>query len=168
MEVALEEEVTLVDVIGRRDGAWSTALWTAWDTAEAIDLWYIVRHVCEFPVSETEIVMWLVTWNWHLLCIKLNHNLLVKSWTHDLKSGFIISKHEHLIWNQDSLYQIMNAWFEIRIYYIKSWMHDLILSLSLSRSWGREGEDPGIEVGTHDLKSGFIISNHKLIIWNRD
>ena len=38
MEVALEEEVTLVDVIERRDGAWSTALWTAWDTAEAIDL----------------------------------------------------------------------------------------------------------------------------------
>ena len=29
MEVALEEEVALVDVIGRRDGAWSTALWTA-------------------------------------------------------------------------------------------------------------------------------------------
>ena len=26
MEVALEEEVALVDVIGRRDGAWSTAL----------------------------------------------------------------------------------------------------------------------------------------------
>ena len=25
MDVALEEEVTLVDVIGRRDGAWSTA-----------------------------------------------------------------------------------------------------------------------------------------------
>ena len=29
MEVALEEEVALVDVIGRREGAWSTALWTA-------------------------------------------------------------------------------------------------------------------------------------------
>ena len=29
MEVALEEEVALVDVIGRRDGAWLTALWTA-------------------------------------------------------------------------------------------------------------------------------------------
>ena len=38
MEVALEEEVALVDVIGRRDGAWLTALWTAWDTAETIDL----------------------------------------------------------------------------------------------------------------------------------
>ena len=34
MEVALVEEIALVDVIGRRDGAWSTA------------------H-CEFPVSET-------------------------------------------------------------------------------------------------------------------
>ena len=29
MEVAFEEELALVDVIGRRDGAWSTALWTA-------------------------------------------------------------------------------------------------------------------------------------------
>ena len=38
MEVALEEVVALVDVIGRHDRAWSTALWTAWDTAEAIDL----------------------------------------------------------------------------------------------------------------------------------
>ena len=36
--VALEEEVALVDVIGRRDGAWLKALWTARDTAEAIDL----------------------------------------------------------------------------------------------------------------------------------
>ena len=36
--VALEEEVALVDVIGRRDGVCLTALWTAWDTAEAIDL----------------------------------------------------------------------------------------------------------------------------------
>ena len=27
--VALEEEVALVDVIGRRDGAWLKALWTA-------------------------------------------------------------------------------------------------------------------------------------------
>ena len=46
----------------------------------------------------------------------------IKSWTHDLKSGFIISNHEHMIWNQDlwRVYQIMNAWFEIRIYYIKS------------------------------------------------
>ena len=61
MEVALEEEVTLVDVIGRRDGAWSTALWTAWDTAEAIDLDISSDIVCEFPMSETEIVMWLVT-----------------------------------------------------------------------------------------------------------
>ena len=77
--------------------------------------------------------------NWHLLCVKLNHNLLVKSWMHDLKSGFIISKHEHMIWNQDLLYQIMNALFEIRIHYIKS--------------------------GMHDLKSGFIISNHECMIW---
>ena len=38
MEVALEEGVTLVDVIGRHDRAWSTALWTTWDTADAIDL----------------------------------------------------------------------------------------------------------------------------------
>ena len=38
MEVALEEGVALVDVIGRHDRAWSTALWTIWDTAEAIDL----------------------------------------------------------------------------------------------------------------------------------
>ena len=102
--------------------------------------WYIVRHVCEFPMSETEIVMCHI--NWQLSCIKLNHNLLVKSWTHDLKSGFIITNHERMIWNQDLLYQIMNAWLEIRIYYIKSWMHD--------------------------LKSGFIISNHKLMIWNQD
>ena len=36
--IALEEEVALVDVIGRRDGAWSTALWAAWDTAEVFDL----------------------------------------------------------------------------------------------------------------------------------
>ena len=43
MEVALEEEVALVDVIGRCDGAWSTALWTTSHTAEAIDL-DIVRH----------------------------------------------------------------------------------------------------------------------------
>ena len=50
---------------------------------------------------------------------------------HDLKPGSIIP-----------VYQIMNAWFEIRIYYIKSW--------------------------TYDLKSGFIISNHKLMIWNQD
>ena len=28
MEVALEEGVALVDVIGRRNRAWSTALWT--------------------------------------------------------------------------------------------------------------------------------------------
>ena len=61
MEVALEEEVALVDVIGRRDGAWSTALWAAWDTAEAIDLDISSDMVCEFPVSETEIVVWLVT-----------------------------------------------------------------------------------------------------------
>ena len=47
-----------------------------------------------------------------------------------------------MIWNQDLLYQIMNAWFEIRIYYIKSW--------------------------THDLKSGFIVSNHNFMIWNQD
>ena len=40
------------------------------------------------------------------------------------------------------LYQIMNIWFEIRIYYIKSW--------------------------TYDLKSRFIISNHKLMIWNKN
>ena len=47
-----------------------------------------------------------------------------------------------MIWNQDLLYQIINLWFEIRIYYMKSW--------------------------TYDLKSGFIISNHKLMIWNQD
>ena len=66
----------------------------------------------------------------------------IKSWTHDLKWGFIISNHERMIWNEDLLHQIMNAWFEMRIYYIKSWMHD--------------------------LKSGCIISNHKLMIWNQD
>ena len=38
MEVALGEEVALVDVILRCNRAGSTALWTAWDTAEAIDL----------------------------------------------------------------------------------------------------------------------------------
>ena len=47
-----------------------------------------------------------------------------------------------MIWNQDLLYQIINARFEIKIYYIKSW--------------------------TYDLKSRFIISNHKLMIWNQD
>ena len=31
-----------------------------------------------------------------------------------------------MIWNQDLLYQIINAWFEIRIYYIKSMMYDII------------------------------------------
>ena len=40
--------------------------------------------------------------------------------------------------NQDLLYQIINLWFKIRVYYIKSW--------------------------TNDLKSRFIISNHKLMI----
>ena len=78
--------------------------------------------------------------HWHLSCIKLNYNLLVKSWTHDLKSGFIInikswthdlksgfiiSNHNLMIWNQDLFYQIINLWFEIRIYYIKSWTYDL-------------------------------------------
>ena len=146
MEVALEEEVVLDDVIGRRDGAWSTALWTAWDTAEAIDLDISSDMFVSFPVSETEIIMWLVKWTgtYSVSCIKLNHNLLVKSWTHDLKSGFItsISNHGGMIWNQDLLYQIMNAWFEIRIYYNKS--------------------------QTYDLKSGFIISNHNFMIWNQD
>ena len=47
-----------------------------------------------------------------------------------------------MIWNQDLLYQIMNAWFEIRIYYIKS--------------------------QTYDLKSRIIISNHEGMIWNQD
>ena len=56
MKVALEEGVSLVDVIGRHDRAWSTALWTTRDTAEEIDLDISVRHVCEFPASETEIV----------------------------------------------------------------------------------------------------------------
>ena len=36
MEDALEEDA--LDVIGRRDRAWSTALWTARETAEAMDL----------------------------------------------------------------------------------------------------------------------------------
>ena len=61
MEVALKEEIALVDVIARHDGAWMTALWTAWDTAEAIDLDISSNIICEFLVSETEIVMWLVT-----------------------------------------------------------------------------------------------------------
>ena len=52
----------------------------------------------------------------------------IKSWTRDLKSGFIISNHERVIWNQDLLYQIIN----------------------------------------YDLKSGLIISNHDLVIWNQD
>ena len=43
-----------------------------------------------------------------------------------------------MILNQDLLYQIINALFEIKIYYIKS--------------------------STHDLKSGFIISNHEPMI----
>ena len=57
-----------------------------------------------------------------------------------MKSGLIISNHEHMIynkdlvyqnnhklmiWNQDLLYQIINTRFEMRIYYIKSQMHDL-------------------------------------------
>ena len=37
-----------------------TALWTTWDMAEAIDL-DIIWHVGKFPVSETEVVLWLVT-----------------------------------------------------------------------------------------------------------
>ena len=67
----------------------------------------------------------------------------IKSWTHDLKSIFIISNHERMIWNQGLLYQILNIRFEIRIYYLKSWTY------------------------MYDLKSGFIISNHKLMIWNQ-
>ena len=47
-----------------------------------------------------------------------------------------------MIWNQDLLYQIINLWFKIRIYYIKSW--------------------------TYDLKSRFIISNYKCMIWNKN
>ena len=31
-----------------------------------------------------------------------------------------------MIWNQDLLYQIINAWFEINIYYIKSLTYDII------------------------------------------
>ena len=46
-----------------------------------------------------------------------------------------------MIWNQDLLYQIIKLWSKIRIYYIKSW--------------------------AYDLKSGFILSNHKLMIWNQ-
>ena len=80
MEVALEEEVALVDVINRRDGTWSTALWAAWDTAEAIDLDISSDIVCEFPVSETEIVMCHMYW--HLSCIQLNHNLFGYSGYH--------------------------------------------------------------------------------------
>ena len=41
IEVELEVELQLVEVtpwLERRDRASSTALWTAWDTAEAIDL----------------------------------------------------------------------------------------------------------------------------------
>ena len=60
----------------------------------------------------------------------------------NLNSRLIISNHNLMIWNQDLLYQIINLWFKIRIYYIKSW--------------------------TYDLKSGSIISNHKLMIWNQD
>ena len=61
-----------------------------------------------------------------------------------MKSGFIISNHKLMIWNQDLLYQIMNVWFENRIYYIKS--------------------------QTYDLRSRFIISNHKCacMIWNKN
>ena len=47
-----------------------------------------------------------------------------------------------MIWNQDLLYQIINLWFEINIYYIKSW--------------------------GHDLKSEFIVSNHKRMILNNN
>ena len=32
-----------------------------------------------------------------------------------------------MIWNQDLLFQIINARFEIRIYYIKSMTYDIIL-----------------------------------------
>ena len=31
-----------------------------------------------------------------------------------------------MIWNQDLFYQIINAWFEIRIYCIKTMMYDII------------------------------------------
>ena len=35
------------------------------------------------------------------------------------------NNHKLMIWNQDLLYQIINTRFEMRIYYIKSQMHDL-------------------------------------------
>ena len=31
-----------------------------------------------------------------------------------------------MIWNNNLFYQIINAWFEIRIYYIKSLTNDII------------------------------------------
>jgi len=37
-----------------------------------------------------------------------------------MKPGFIISNNKYMISNQNLLYQIIDAWFEIRIYYIKS------------------------------------------------
>ena len=55
--------------------------------------------------------------------------------------------------NQDLLYQIINLWFKIRVYYIKSWTNDL---------------KSGFIISNHDLKSRFILSNHKCMIWNKN
>ena len=78
-----------------------------------------------------------------LKIILFENNIIFKSCVHDLTNKLWFKlNHECMIWNQDLLYQIMNVWFEIRIYYIKSW--------------------------TYDLNSGFLTSNHKLMIWNQD
>ena len=58
---------------------------------------------------------------WH---IDGNHRLV--RWRMDLLSGFTISNHKRMIWNQDLLYQIIKVWFEINIYYIKSLTYDII------------------------------------------
>ena len=44
----------------------------------------------------------------------------------EIRIYLIISNNKLMIWNQDLLYQIINAWFEIRICYIQSIMYDII------------------------------------------
>jgi len=44
-----------------------------------------------------------------------------------MKPGFIISNHEHMIWNQDLLYQIINTWFHItKLYLVNNEKNDKI------------------------------------------
>ena len=86
---------------------------------------------------------------------------LIQLRAHDLKSGFIIWNHEHMIWNHYLLYEIMNTWFEIRICCMKSWTHGLKSGfvVEIMNAWF-EIRIYYMKSWTHDLKSGFIISYH--------